>query len=104
MLTAPTEDPLPYRVGHTRQQIAYGREKGYVFGTFCPATGMALSVLYTCRIFAHGVNFLEQVDDARLPADQTRIDTILDNLSIHCAVDMLLLLTHSRWEFVFQPT
>jgi hypothetical protein len=54
VLTAPTEDPLPYRVGHAQQQVAYGREKGYVFGTFCPITGVALNVLYTRRIFAHG--------------------------------------------------
>jgi hypothetical protein len=78
--------------------------KGYVFGTCCPATGVALNVLYTRRIFAHRVNFLEQVDDAWLPADQTRIEAILDNLSIHCAVDMLFLLAHSSWEFAFQPT
>jgi hypothetical protein len=56
-----------------------------------------MSSTRTHRIFAHGVNFLEQVDDAWLPADQTRIDAILDNLSIYCAVDMLFLLAHSSW-------
>jgi hypothetical protein len=30
---------------------------------------------------------------------------VVDNLSTHCAVDVLLFsLLHPRWEFVFQPT
>ena len=105
MLTAPTEDPLSNHVGHARQQIVYGREKGNVFGAFGLATDVAFNVfnvLYTRRTFAHQVSFLEQVD-TWLPADQPRIDAFLDNPGTHCAVDMLLLpLTHSRWKFVFQ--
>ena len=34
-----------------------------------------------------------------------RVYAVLDNLSTHRAVDVLLFqLTHPRWEFVFQPT
>ena len=50
------------------------------------------------------MDFLEQVD-AWLPVDPTRVYAILDNLSTHRAVDVLLFgLAHPRWEFVFQPT
>jgi len=43
---------------------------------------VAFNVLYTRCTFAHQASFLEQVD-TWLPADQTRIDTSLDDLSIH---------------------
>ena len=82
MLTAPTEDPLSNHVGHARQQIVYGREKGYVFGAFCPRHGRGLQCPLHALHFRHQASFLEQVD-TWLPADQTRIDTSLDNLSIH---------------------
>jgi len=56
------------------------------------------------RAPASWVDFLEQID-AWLPANPTRIYAILDNLSTHRAVDVLLFcLAHPRWEVVFQPT
>jgi transposase len=59
---------------------------------------------YTRRTIANWGNFLEQVD-AWLPSEHQRVHAILDNLSTHRAVDVLLfLLAHPRWEFVFQPT
>ena len=43
--------------------------------------------------------------EAWVDPDVERIYAILDNLSTHRALDVLLWsLTHPRWEFVFQPT
>jgi transposase len=87
-----------------RQEIDYGRRgKGYIFGAFRPATGEAFTRPYSGRTTAHWVDFLEQVD-GWLPTDAERVYAIVDNLSTHRAPDVLLfLLTHPRWEFVFQP-
>jgi hypothetical protein len=100
----PGEEPRR-PAGRACQEIDYGRrEKGYVFGAFQPASGHAFTLPYTGRTIANWVDFLEQVD-TRLPADVARIYAILDNLSTHRAVDVLLFaLAHPRWEFVFQPT
>ena len=39
------------------------------------------------------------------PSDVERIYAVLDNLTMHRAVDVLLFnLVYPRWEFVFQPT
>lgn len=47
--------------------------------------------------------FLEEVE-LWLPAEVERVYAIIDNLSTHRATDVLLfLLTHPRWEMVFQP-
>ncbi|MFN8533533.1 MAG: transposase [Dehalococcoidia bacterium] len=91
--------------GRATQQIDYGRRgKGYVFGAFQAATGAALTVCYDRRTTANWVAFLDQVD-AWIPAEVERVYAVLDNLSTHHAMDVLLwLLTHPRWEFVFQPT
>lgn len=101
---APLEEPTPRPAGRARQEIDYGRrEKGYVFGAFQPATGDAFTAPYPGRTIANWVDFLERVD-AWLPADAARVYAILDNLSTHRAVDVLLFtLAHPRWEFVFQP-
>lgn len=87
------------------QEIDYGRRgKGYVFGAFVPATGHALTAPYRGRTIASWVDFLEQVE-VWLPAEAAHVYAILDNLSTHRAVDVLLFaLAHPRWEFVFQPT
>ncbi len=105
VVTAPAEEPTPCPAGRARQEIDYGRrEKGYIFGAFQPATGDAFTQPYTGRTIANWVDFLAQVD-AWLPAEATRVYAILDNLSTHRAVDVLLFsLAHPRWEFVFQPT
>ena len=43
--------------------------------------------------------------DDWLDGGATRVYAILDNLSTHRALDVLLwALAHPRWEFVFQPT
>ena len=59
-----------------RQEIDYGRRgKGYIFV------------------------------DAWGPQEAEPVYTILDNLNVHRATDVLLFsLAHPRWEFVFQPT
>jgi transposase len=87
------------------QEIDYGRRgKGYIFGAFRPATGAAFTAPYTGRTIANWVDFLEQTE-AWLPAEAGRIYAVLDNLSTHRAMDVLLFsLAHPRWEFVFQPT
>lgn len=104
VVAAPAEEPTPQPGGRARQEIDYGRrEKGYIFGAFRPTTGDAFTVPYTGRTIANWVDFLEHVD-AWIPADATRVYAILDNLSTHRAVDVLLFqLAHPRWEFVFQP-
>lgn len=93
--------PAPARA---TQEIDYGRRgRGSIFGAFQPATGAALTTPYAGRTIANWVDFLEQVE-AWLPADATRIYAVLDNLSTHRALDVLLFsLGHPRWEFVFQP-
>jgi transposase len=98
-------DPTGDRRIRATQEIDYGRRgSGYVFGAFEPATGQAFTAPYTGRTIANWVDFLERVD-AWLAADVPRIYAVLDNLSTHRAVDVLLwALAHPRWEFVFQPT
>jgi transposase len=87
------------------QEIDYGRRgKGYIFGAFEPATGEAFTAPYPGRTIANWVDFLDQVD-AWVDPTVDRVYVILDNLSTHRAMDVLLWhLTHPRWEFVFQPT
>jgi hypothetical protein len=87
------------------QEIDYGRRgKGYVFGAFRPATGDAFAVPYDGRTTANWVAFLEQVE-TWVDAGAERIYAILDNLSMHRTLDVLLFaLAHPRWAFVFQPT
>jgi len=97
-------DPTGERRERAKQEIDYGRRgKGYVFGSFRPATGEALTAPYPGRTTANWVDFLEQVD-AWVGGEAERVYAILDNLSTHRAVDVLLwALAHPRWEFVFQP-
>jgi transposase len=98
-------DPGGERRVRAKQEIDYGRRgTGYVFGAFCPATGAAFTAPYPGRTIANWVDFLEQVDGWIAPAAE-RVYAVLDNLSTHRAVDVLLwALEHPRWEFVFQPT
>jgi transposase len=105
--TAPMEAPTPRPAGRARQEIDYGRrEKGYIFGALQPATGAAYTAPYLGRTIANWVDFLAQVDAwlSRLAPECERVYAVLDNLSTHRALDVLLFtLTHPRWEFVFQP-
>ena len=100
--TAVPEPPTPAE--RARQEIDYGRRgKGYIFGAFRPATGEAFTQPYAGRTIANWVEFLERVD-AWLPQEAETVYTILDNLNVHRATDVLLFsLSHPRWEFVFQP-
>lgn len=98
-------DPTGVRRVRATQEIDYGRRgKGDVFGAFEPATGAAFTASYARRTIANWVDFLDRVENWLDPAVE-RIDAILDNLSTHRALDVLLwTLVHPRWEFVFQPT
>lgn len=91
--------------GRAKQEIDYGRRgKGYVYGAFRPATGAAFTTPYDGRTTADWVDFLGRVE-AWVAPEAERVCAILDNLSMHRALDVLLFaLAHPRWEFVFQPT
>lgn len=98
-------DPTTGTVERAVQEIDYGRRgKGYVFGAFQPATGAAFTHPYRGRTIANWVDFLERVE-TWVPPEAARIYAILDNLNTHRATDVLLfMVSHPRWEFVFQPT
>ena len=98
-------DPAGEQRVRAKQEIDYGRRgTGYVFGAFRPATGEALTAPYRGRTIADWVDFLEQVD-GWIEAEVERVYAVLDNLSTHRALDVLLwALAHPRWAFVFQPT
>ncbi len=90
--------------GRAKQEIDYGRRgKGYIFGALQATTGEVLTEPYRGRTIANFVDFLEKVE-RWVPAEYERVYVILDNLSTHRAVDVLLFsLAHPWWEFVFQP-
>jgi len=96
-------EPEP-TAGRAKQEIDYGRRgKGYIFGAFRPATGEALTQPYASRSSVNWVDFLERVE-AWLPRDAERVYAIVDNLSAHRTLDVLLfMLACPRWEMVFQP-
>src|SRR5688500_1029857 len=98
-------DPTGERRGRARQEADYGRRgSGYVFGAFRPATGAAFTAPDLGRTIANWVDFLDRVE-AWVAPEVRRVYAILDNLSTHRALDVLLwALAHPRWEFVFQPT
>lgn len=81
----------------------YGRRgKIWTFGAFEPATGQALTGYYPGRTGANFVAFLDGV--AETWSGKT-IYLILDNLSTHKTLDVLLwALTHPQVKFLFQPT
>ncbi len=81
----------------------YGRRgKIWTFGAFEPATGQALTSCYEGRTSANFVSFLEQVTDTWIGKT---IYIILDNLSTHKTLDVLLwALAHPQVKFLFQPT
>lgn len=81
----------------------YGRRgKIWTFGVFEPATGQVLTCCYPGRTSANFVAFLDVVADTWLGKT---IYIILDNLSTHKTLDVLLwALAHPHVRFLFQPT
>jgi len=104
----PGREPLHTRpepaAGRAKQEIDYGRRgKGYIFGAFRPATGEAFTQPYASRSSANWVDFLERVE-AWLPSEGERVYAVVDNLSAHRTLDVLLfMLACPRWAMVFQP-
>ena len=96
--------PAGARRGRAKQEVDYGRRgAGSVFGAFRPAPGEALTQPYARRTIADFVDFLERVE-AWLDPAVGRVYAVLDNLSAHRALDVLLwALAHPRWAFIFQP-
>jgi transposase len=80
----------------------YGRRgKVWTFGAFEPRTGRALTYCADGRTSAHFVTFLDQM----VTIWDGKIILILDNLSIHKTLDVLLwALAHPHVHFLFQPT
>lgn len=68
-----------------------------------PATGKTRMESYQGRTITNWVNFLERVE-AWIDPTIDQMVTIVDNVNIHRATDVLLFcLMHPRWECVFQP-
>lgn len=81
----------------------YGRRgKVWTFGAFEPATGQALTRCNDRRTSANFVSFLDVVADRW---HDKMLYLILDNLSTHKTIDVLLwALAHPHVQFLFQPT
>jgi len=81
----------------------YGRRgKVWTFGAFEPRTGLAFTWCAEGRTSANFVAFLDQMVAAWLEGE---IVLIVDNLSTHKTLDVLLwALAHPRVRFLFQPT
>jgi len=81
----------------------YGRRgQVWTFGAFEPRSGQALTWSAPKRNSANFIAFLDQIV-GRWPTDELVL--ILDNLSIHKTMDVLLwALAHPRVRFLFQPT
>ena len=90
--------------GRAVQEIDYGRRgAGYVFGAFVPADGAALTAPSAGRTTAAWIDFLGRVEAWPDPA-VGRVYAVLDNPSMHRALDVLLFaLAHPRWACVFRP-
>jgi transposase len=80
----------------------YGRRgKVWTFGAFEPRTGRALTRCADGRTSAHFIALLDQV----VQTWTGNIVLILDNLSTHKTLDVLLwALAHPHVRFLFQPT
>ena len=92
--------------GRAKQTIDYGRrgKAGYVFGALKPVDGEVFTATYTRRKLVNWIDFLQHVEEW-IPKDVERVYAVLDNLTMHRAMDVLFFnLAYPRWEFVFQPT
>ena len=79
-----------------------GRGKMWTFGALEPKTGLATIQATTARTTKEFLTFLDHVD-ATWPT--ANLIVILDNLSVHKTLDVLLwALAHPRIAFLFQPT
>lgn len=88
-----------------KREPDYGRRGGgYVFGIFLPHSGLAMTASYSERTTPNWLDFLEKVEQW-VPREHAHIVAIVDNLSVHRSLDVLLfLLEHPRWAFLFQPS
>lgn len=88
----------------TREPDYAYRGSGFVYGAFIPATGEALTHWYRGRNGEAWFDFLSRVE-AWLPPEATEVLAILDNLSSHLTLDVLLFtVAHPRWKFLFIPS
>ena len=89
----------------TRPPVAadYGRRGNvWTFGAFEPRTGLALTYCADGRTSAHFIALLDQIVTTWTEGE---IVLILDNLSTHKTLDVLLwALAHPHVRFLFQPT
>jgi hypothetical protein len=97
---APRWSPDGFR---PRIEADYGRRgKLWTFGAFEPHTGLALTHCALRRDSHHFTEFLDLVTGYWPDGD---LILILDNLSIHRSIDVLLwAVAHPRVRFLFQPT
>lgn len=88
-----------------KQEADYGRRgKGYVFGALWETQGDCWTQCYPGRTIANFIDFLCYVDE-QVPGDIERIYAIMDNLNVHHCDDLLLfMVSHPRWEMIYQPT
>jgi hypothetical protein len=86
-----------------KSQADYGRRGNtWVFGAFEPRTGRALT---QCADRRDSANFIALLDAVQHQWPEGKLVLILDNLSTHKTLDVLLwALTHPRVHFLFQPT
>ncbi len=71
---------------------------------FNPGLGRSTPPLHPAEAGQLDRRISQQVEEW-IPKDVERVYAVLDNLSMHRAVDVLLFnLAYPRWEFVFQPT
>lgn len=74
----------------------------WVFGAFEPSTGLAVT---TCAERRDSLHLLTLLDHAQQQWPEGELILILDNLSVHRAVNVRLwALTHPHVHFLFQPT
>jgi DDE superfamily endonuclease len=69
-----------------------------------PTDGEVFTATYTRRKLVNWIDFLQHVEEW-IPKEVERVYAVLDNLTMHRAMDVLFFnLAYPRWEFVFQPT
>lgn len=86
------------------QEIDDGRRgKGYVFGAFWETQGDCWTQCYAGRTIPNFIDFLCYVDE-HVPTEIEQVYAIMDNVNVHHNKDVFLfLLSHPRWELVYQP-
>ncbi len=76
--------------GRAKQAIDYGRrgKAGYVFGAMTPTDGEVFTATYPHRKLVNWIDFLPHVEEW-IPKDVERVYAVLDNLTMHRAMDVL---------------